>query len=159
VWRDNGEIRMPIGNPHLLFLFLTILQPQSHIVMDEKTENKPIWLSILRWCARIIAIIFIVFILFIFIGEGGTWSQLKGAPSLSVRDYIILSLFGLYVIGLMIGLWYEVLGGFLSFGFMMIHIIILVYYGNVPILFYIFFLPSILFILSWYLHQKSEFPE
>jgi hypothetical protein len=123
------------------------------MVMEEKTGNKPLWLTILRWIARIIAILFIAFILIIFIGEGGTWSQPKNLP-LGSRDYIILSLFGLYVIGLVIGLWREILGGFLSFGFTMIHIIILVYYGTVPILFYIFFLPSLLYILSWYFHRQ-----
>jgi len=127
--------------------------------MEEKIINKPLWLNILRWVARIVAIIFIIFILFIFIGEGGTWSQLKGAPSLSVRDYLTLSLFGLYILGLVVGLVWEALGGLISFGFLMIHIIILVYYGNVPILFFIFFLPSLLYLLFWYLYRRSEFPE
>ena len=126
--------------------------------MEAKNGNKPLWLTILRWIARIISIIFIAFILIMFIGEGGTWSQPPNLP-LGMRDYVLLSLFGLYLVGLVIGLWREASGGLLSFGFLMIHIIILAYYGNVPILFYIFFLPSLLYLLFWYLYRRSELPE
>jgi|ERR1035438_3156372 hypothetical protein len=127
--------------------------------MESKNGNNPLWLTILRWVARIVAILFIAFILIMFIGEGGFTNFSQSSIPLQARDYIILSLFGLYILGLVVGLVWEGLGGLISFGFMMTFIIVLVYYGKVPILFYIFFLPSILFILSWYLHQSSEFPE
>jgi hypothetical protein len=121
--------------------------------MEANTKTKPLWLKILRWVARIIALLFIIFILAMFIGEGGFWSQPKGAP-LGLRDYLLLSLFGLYVIGLIIGLWREGLGGLISLVFMAIHIIILSSEGIKHLTyFYAMLLPSLLYILSWYYHR------
>lgn len=124
--------------------------------MKENTGTKPLWLSILRWGARIIAILFVAFFLMMFIGEGGFWNQPKGAP-LGARDYIILSLWGLFMIGLIIGLWREGLGGLISFIFLLAHIIVLKVEGSsTGIYFYLMLIPSILFLSSWYFHRRAE---
>jgi len=121
--------------------------------MESNARSKPLWLKILRWGARIIAIFFIFFILGMFIGEGGVWSQSKGIP-LGLRDYVLLSLFGLYLVGLMIGLWREGMGGLISLVFLAIHIIILSSEGIKNLTyFYLMLLPSLLYILSWYFHR------
>src|SRR5512146_2921029 len=113
--------------------------------METTTPKKPLWLKILRWTARIIAIIFIVFILVMFIGEGGTWSQPRSRP-LDFRDYALLFVFGMYVVGLIIGLWKEGLGGIISFVFMAGLIIYMLSEGhNNLTYFYVMLLPSILF--------------
>jgi hypothetical protein len=121
--------------------------------MVAKKGNKPLWLYILRIGARSVAIIFIIIILFLPIGEGGIWKHSSGANTSQVIDYLLLFLFGMYIGGLIVGFWREWLGGLISFGFMMTRIIIFAYYWDVPILFYILFLPSLLYLLSWYFHQ------
>jgi hypothetical protein len=122
--------------------------------MIANTKTRPIWLKILRWCARIIAILFVAFILMMFIGEGGFWSQPKGLP-LRMRDYVLLSLFGLYVAGLVIGLWREGLGGLISLAFIVTHIVILSAEGIKNLTyFYVMLLPGILYLLSWYFHRR-----
>lgn len=122
--------------------------------MEANAKTKPIWLFVLRWCARIIAVLFVAFILIIFIGEGGTWSQPKELP-LGFRDYALLSIFGLYVAGLVIGLWREGLGGLINFVFMAIQIGILLSVGNKNLnYFYLMLLPSVLYILFWYFHRR-----
>jgi hypothetical protein len=121
--------------------------------MESENGNKPLWLMILRCCARIIAILIVAFILIIFIGEGGTWSQPKNLP-LGSRDYIILSIWGLYIVGLIIGLWREGLGGLISLFFMAIHIVILSAEGDRHLTnFYVLLLPGILYVLSWFFHR------
>ncbi|HEY5124136.1 MAG TPA: hypothetical protein VIK14_10410 [Ignavibacteria bacterium] len=47
-----------------------------------------------------------------FIGEGGVKNSFDTLPSLTARDYIMLSFAAIYVIGLIIGLWPEGLIGF-----------------------------------------------
>jgi hypothetical protein len=121
--------------------------------MKTKNGNKPQWLYILRIGARSVALIFIILILFLPIGEGGLWKHSSGAHTSQVIDYLLLFLFGMYIGGLIVGFWREGLGGLISFGFMMTRIIIFAYYWNVPILFYILFLPSLLYLLSWYFHR------
>ena len=89
-----------------------------------------------------------------FIGEGGTWSQPKELP-LGFRDYALLFLFGLYVAGLVVGLWREGLGGLISFVFMVIQIGILLSEGHKNLYyFYLMLLPSVLYILSWFFHRE-----
>jgi hypothetical protein len=122
--------------------------------VEANTRTKPLWLKILRWIARILALLFIAFILVMFIGEGGTWSQPKNLP-LGVRDYGLLSLFGLYVIGLIIGWWREGLGGLISLVFIVALIVILLSEGDYQLTyFYIMLLPDILYLLSWCFHRK-----
>ena len=131
----------------------------NQVVMETKNGKKPLWLSLLRWTARVIAIIFILFILSMFIGEGGFWSHPKGALPLCTKDYVFLSLFGLYVVALAIGLWREGLGGILSLSLMIVFII-----GQIIILwpegikrliyFYLMLLPCILYFLSWFFHRR-----
>jgi len=121
--------------------------------METKNGNKPLWLSILRWGARIIALLFVAFFLVMFIGEGGIWSQPKNLP-LGMRDYAILSLYGFYLIGLFTGLRWEGLGGLISLVFMTILIVILASEEHNIVIFYVFFLPSALYLLSWYFHRR-----
>ena len=121
--------------------------------METQSGTKPLWLTILRWSARIIAILIIIFSLFMFIGEsiGGRSAD---APLLQTRDYIILSLWALYIIGLVIGLWREGLGGLISLVFMAIHIFILQMEGSNSIIFFVMLLPSILYLLSWHFQRR-----
>jgi hypothetical protein len=107
----------------------------------------------LRWSARIIAVLIVAFFLFMFIGEGLNGRPV-GSPQLVARDYILLSLMALFNIGLLIGLWKEGLGGLISLVFMATIIIIHQIEGIKPVIFYFALLPGILYLLSWYFHRS-----
>lgn len=122
--------------------------------MENQKDKKPVWLTIFRWNARILAILVAIFLLFMFIGEsiGG---RSANAQPLQARDYFLLSLFGLYFIGLLIGLWREGLGGLISLVFMAVHVIFLKSEGMKNLIyFYVMFIPGLLYILSWYFHRR-----
>jgi hypothetical protein len=121
--------------------------------METQSGTKPLWLTFLRWSARIIAILIIIFSLFMFIGESIGGRSANASP-LQTRDYIILSLWALYIIGLIIGLWREGLGGLISLVFMAIHIIILQMERVNSVIFFVMLLPSILYLLSWHFQRR-----
>jgi hypothetical protein len=125
--------------------------------MQAKNGNKPLWLSILRWAARIVAILFIVFIPLMFIGEGGIWKYSAGTRPSHVKDYMLLLLVVLYLGSLIIGMWRNGLGGFLSLVFIIALMAIFASEGMKNLTyFYIMLLPSLLYIIPWYFHRRFE---
>jgi len=88
-WGCQDGSRNAHSEPSLDFPFFCLTcRTSNQLVMETKNGNKPLWLSILRWGARIIALLFVAFFLVMFIGEGGIWSQPKNLP-LEMRDYAI----------------------------------------------------------------------
>jgi hypothetical protein len=120
-------------------------------ITNKSSENIP--LKFLRWTARITAILIAAFCLLMFFGEGIQDHSTNARP-LITRDYIILTLWALYIICLIIGVWLEGLGGLLSFVFMVTQIVILQLEKGSPVIFYFLLLPSILFMFSWFYHRK-----
>ena len=121
--------------------------------METYTGTNPLWLKIIRWCTRIIALLFIAFILMMFIGEGGFWSQPANMP-LTTRDYVLLSVMGIYWIGLIIGLRWEFWGGLISLAFMSTLILSLRFTQTGGFWFDLMLVPGLLYLLSWYLHRR-----
>jgi hypothetical protein len=121
--------------------------------MEETFRKNPLWLSILRWGARVIAILIVAFILMMFIGEGGFWSQPANMP-LTTRDYVLLSVMGIYWIGLIIGLRWEFWGGLISLALMSTLILSLQFTHTGGLWFDLMLVPGILYLLSWYLHRR-----
>ena len=123
--------------------------------METTIQKKPVWLNIIRWTARILALLIIIFILFMFIGESIGSSSHK--TDLSGRDYLLLSLFGITLIGLGIGFWKEGLGGLISLVSTLSHIIILSFEGVRNLFyFYVFLVPSILYLIYWYFNKTIK---
>ena len=60
--------------------------------METIIQKKPVWLKIIRWTARIIALLIIIIILLMLIGESIGSSSHK--INLSGRDFLLLSLWG-----------------------------------------------------------------
>jgi hypothetical protein len=110
-----------------------------------------VWLKIIRWTARIIALLFVAFYIMMFIGE----SMGNNSPiHLTSRDYFILSLWGITMVGLVIGLWFEFPGGLISLISTLTHIIFLSREGHGGLfLFYLMLIPSIMYLLSWYFNK------
>jgi hypothetical protein len=125
----------------------------NYSIMEAKNGNLKLWLSILRWTARIVAVLIVAFFLFMFIGEGLNGRPV-GSPKLVARDYFLLSMMALFNVGLLIGLWREGLGGLISLVFMSTTIIFHQIEGITPVIFYITLFPGILYILSWYFHRN-----
>ena len=118
-------------------------------------KKKPVWLKIIRWTARILALLIIIFILVMLIGESIGSSSHK--INLSGRDFLLLSLWGITLIGLGIGFWREGLGGLISLVSTLSHIIILSSegVGNLKS-FYVFLVPSILYLMYWYFNKTLK---
>jgi len=119
--------------------------------MKTTIHQKSVWLKILRWTARIIALLVVAFFLFLFIGENmGNNSHLP----LTSRDYFIFSLFGITMAGLVTGLWFEFLGGLISLISTLTHIIFMSVEGHSGLFFfYLMLIPSIMYLLSWYFNK------
>jgi hypothetical protein len=119
--------------------------------MKTTIHLKPVWLKIIRWTARIIALLVVAFFLMMFIGE----SMGNNTPMpLTSRDYFILSLYGITMVGLVIGLWFEFLGGLISLISTLTHIIFLSREGHGGLfIFYLMLIPSIMYLLSWYFNK------
>jgi hypothetical protein len=125
--------------------------------MEALNPHKPAWLSILRWTARIIALLIVAFLLMMFIGESmGNNAHFQ----LTSRDYFILSLFGITMVGLLIGLRFEFSGGLISLISTLTHIIFLSteHHGGL-FFFYLMLIPGILYLLSWYFNKILLLPE
>ena len=86
-----------------------------------------------------------------FIGESmGNTSHLP----LTSRDYFILSLFGITMVGFVTGLWFEFIGGLISLISTLTHIIFLSAEGHGGLfIFYLMLIPSIMYLLSWYFNK------
>jgi hypothetical protein len=123
--------------------------------METTIQKKPVWLKIIRWTARILALLIIIIILVMLIGESIGSSSHK--INLSGRDFLLLSLWGTTLIGLGIGFWREGLGGLISLVSTLSHIIILSSegVGNLKS-FYVFLVPSILYLMYWYFNKTIK---
>ena len=123
--------------------------------METIIQKKPVWLKIIRWTARILALLIIIIILLMLIGESIGSSSHK--INLSGRDFLLLSLWGITLIGLGIGILREGLGGLISLVSTLSHIIILSSegVGNLKS-FYVFLVPSILYLMYWYFNKTIK---
>jgi len=116
--------------------------------------------AILRWSARIIGTLLVFFTLFMFIGESLDSYRREGKASLEALNWIMIVTFFFWFLG-MAGIiwawWKEGPGGFLSFASTVVFLILIPLNseaGFTPILF-IYLLPSVLFILYWWLKRTS----
>jgi hypothetical protein len=76
--------------------------------MKTTNQKKPVWLKIIRWTARILAVLFAIILFFSFTTED------MNPISINPQNYFFLSMWVLIPIGYLIGLWKEGLGGLIS---------------------------------------------
>ena len=121
--------------------------------------NKPSSNRILLWAARIIGTAMVAFTLFFFIGyliEG----RHKTGPGPDIYTIIIFVVWGIGLAGLLLALWKPGTGGFISLlGFIAFNILAAVNPNpdsRYTIVLLLFFLPSILFLMYWWLKKTSN---
>ena len=119
-------------------------------------QKKPVWLKIIRWTARIIAVLFAIILFFSFTIED------MNPLSINPQDYFFLSLWVLIPISYLIGLWKEGLGGLISLVSILTLIIILLtreghYYSfYFYLILSVFLIPSILYLTYWYFNKTIK---
>lgn len=126
-----------------------------------KKRNPYNWL---RWIARITGILIVAFTLFFFIGEIIEGQQRHAGSALASYTPLILIIFviwGIALVGLVLALWKEGLGGIISLiSYMLVYILNLFnkeasMRGNAIIIFLIFSIPSILYLVYWKLNKDE----
>lgn len=140
---------------------LLYLQTPYQIFMETQRGKKPLWLSIIRWSARISSIFFICFAIF--------WIMAFHLKSFWILEtsYMFPTVYTplvLYIIGLLIAFRREGLGGSISLVFIAFGILFhrkdLVALAEekevMVILTWLMIFPSILYILSWYSCRRVE---
>lgn len=124
--------------------------------METTIQKRPVWLKIIRWTARIIAVLFAIILFFSFTVED------MNPLSINPQDYFFLSLWVLIPIGYLIGLWKEGLGGLISVVSILTLIIILLtreghYYSfYFYLILSVFLIPSILYLTYWYFNKTIK---
>ena len=124
--------------------------------METTIQKRPVWLKIIRWTARIIAVLFAIILFFSFTVED------MNPLSINPQDYFFLSLWVLIPIGYLIGLWKEGLGGLISVVSILTLIKILLTREGHYYSFYfyltlsIFLIPSILYLIYWYFNKTIK---
>jgi hypothetical protein len=125
--------------------------------MGTTNQMKPIWLGIIRWTARIIALLFAIVLFIMFISED--MSPIIRLAQRADKHYFMMSLWIITPIGYLIGLWREGLGGLTSLISTLTHIVFLPKegFGNAIFIFYLLIsallIPSILYLLYWYFNR------
>ena len=124
--------------------------------METTIQKRPVWLKIIRWTARIIAVLFAIILFFSFTVED------MNPLSINPQDYFFLSLWVLIPIGYLIGLWKEGLGGLISLVSILTLIIVFLTREGHHYSFYfyliliIFIIPSILYLIYWYFNKTIK---
>jgi hypothetical protein len=122
--------------------------------------------NLLRWIARISGSLIVIFTLFMFIGEFIEGQQKQPGLNLSTYSPIILTMFviwGIALAGLVLALWKEGLGGFISLvSYILVYILNLFnkdasMRGSAIIItvFLILSIPSILYLVYWKLNKDE----
>jgi len=123
------------------------------LVMKTQKEKKPWWIYLLRWLPRIsaFALFAISFKEFMFL-----MSLTSGLREKMLINLPYTYVFIFYIIGFIVGFWSERLGSlFCLLGCVYLIIIDDISIVNAPIIF-ILLLPSLLYILSWFLNRRWE---
>jgi hypothetical protein len=116
-------------------------------------------MNIIRWSARILGTLMVAFTLLIVIGEM-LEGRNRSSSEPNIYNIISFVVWGIGLSGLILALWKEGLGGTISF-LCLIILNILIAMNPTPgssysYVFLLFMLPSILYLLYWWLKRKSS---
>ncbi len=113
-------------------------------------------MNIIRWSARIIGTLIVAFTLFMGIGEMIEGSK-SAVSEINLDVIIIFAVWGLGLLGLLLALWKEGLGGLISLlCFVIFNILTAVSpESGYTYILLLFMIPSVLYLLYWWLKRKS----
>ena len=118
----------------------------------------------IRWTARVIGTLLVLLTLLIVIGEMIDSYHRNGKKVLETINILQIITFIFWFLGLMgliLAWWKEGTGGILSFICTVIFLILVKVYANVhpearfTVILFIFLIPSVLFIIYWWLTKKT----
>jgi hypothetical protein len=118
----------------------------NQLFMEAQSGHKPWWLYFLRWGARLTVLLSLAISFKDFLFYYARRDLPRGLFPPPPMGYVYI----IYFIGLLLGFWHEWLGGIV---FILPFFIFLPYLPS-PLGIIILFLPSILYILSWYFHRR-----
>jgi hypothetical protein len=116
--------------------------------MGNRINHKPDWLirfNIITMCTAILFAFFVYIIIFLL--------AIFPAKTNTLRDYIHIAYFGIYLIGLLIGFKWKGLGGLLCF-IAYIFIVFRDFFDIHFMVYHFLIIPAVLYILSWYFHRR-----
>ena len=117
-------------------------------------KSKSRLVTIIRWIARILGVLFIAFFLLMFIGE--ELSSNQETNPIAARELIGLVFVFVYFVGLILAWKWEGLGGIIAaIGLIAFAILI----PNALILAFVMAVPAILFLICWFLSRSKPEPE
>jgi uncharacterized membrane protein len=125
-----------------------------------KTKNQ---YAGIRWTARVVGTLLVLFTLFIVIGEMIDGYHKNGKTDLETFNILLIITFIFWFFGLagmILAWWKEGAGGILSFICTVIFLILVKINANVnpearfTVILFIFLIPSVLFIIYWWLTKK-----
>ncbi len=130
--------------------------------MEDKEHLKNLPLRNLRILAKVVALIFVsgfsVFILIMSV-------MVNLGKRADLNDYLIVASGVIYILGLLTGLKWELLGAIISLGFLVAALSYFIYWDitgashgfNIKIYAgtIVLLIPCLLYFLSWYFHRKS----
>jgi hypothetical protein len=125
-----------------------------------KTKNQ---YAGIRWTARVVGTLLVLFTLFIVIGEMVDGYHKNGKTDLETFNILLIITFIFWFFGLagmILAWWKEGAGGILSFICTVIFLILVKINANVnpearfTVILFIFLIPSVLFIIYWWLTKK-----
>ncbi len=126
-----------------------------------KTKNQ---YAGIRWTARVVGTLLVLFTLFIVIGEMIDGYHKNGKTDLETFNILQIITFVFWFFGLagmILAWWKEGAGGILSFICTVIFLILVKVNANVnpearfTVILFIFLIPSVLFIIYWWLTKKA----
>jgi hypothetical protein len=118
----------------------------------------------IRWIARVVGTLLVLFTLFMFIGEMIEGYRRNGKTDLetfNILQIITFIFWFLGLAGLILAWWKEGAGGIFSFICTVIFLILVKVNANVnpeasfTVILFIFLIPSVLFIIYWWLTKKT----
>jgi len=124
--------------------------------MEKIIQKKPIWLNIIRWSSRIIAVLFAIILVLLYNTED------MNPLSINPQNYFFQALWVLIPSGYLIGLWKEGLGGLISLVSILTLIILLLTREGHHYSFYfyliliIFTIPGTLYLIYSYLAKPGS---
>lgn len=149
--------------PDNQFFALYYMYIKFPIIMNKITNisKEGTFLKIILWTSRIVGTLFVLFVAFFVIADViDSFNNNSHSASNPWNALMIITAicFLIGLAGLTIALWYQGIGGLISFIGMLLWIALVRFNpkANYSDMYFIFFIPSLLYLCYWWLAKKSS---